>query len=121
MSDQTDGEMYHLLLKDTGVKLIVVNFRKYDVDTPSPSTRNEDIEEQKDVDKGCKNISDYVVHVDPNNLKDAPLGLADCITEAMTDYLKVRVEAQELAMERCRVQAQTIGSLRHSEAQVSHN
>ena len=108
MSGQTDKKVYHDLLSNTGVKLILVNFRKFSVeDTSSYIPGDKDVEEQKDVDRGCEEISDYVVHVDPGRLQEAPRRLANCIMTAMTNYLESRIETDGGPIERVAVSAQT--------------
>ena len=67
-----------------------------------PKTSDKDISDQNEIDEGCRRISDYVVHVDPNNLKEAPRRLADCIMEAMRDYLKTPVKAKAQDAKHCR-------------------
>ena len=119
MSGQTNIAIYHQLLKDTGVKLILVNFRKFSVETPSPGTSEKDISDQKGIDEGCRQISDYVVHVDPNNLKEAPRRLADRIMKAMRDYLgKSHVQEKTRNAKPVSMSAQTIGNLTLRDAEV---
>ena len=118
MSGQTDNAIYHHLLKDTGVKLILVNFRKFSVENPSPRTSDQDISDQKEIDEGCKQISDYVVHVDPNNLKEAPRRLANCIMKVMRKYLKNSLQAKAHEINPLSVSAQTVRGLKLHDAKV---
>ena len=119
MSGQTDKKVYHSLLSNTGVKLILVNFRKFSVeDTSSYIPGDKDVEVQKEVDRGCRDISDYVVHVDPGKLQEAPRRLANCIMTAMTDYLDYHKEANDGPIERVAVAAQTFGSLEAHSSEV---
>ena len=110
MSGQTDRAVYHDVLRDTGVKLILVNFRKFSVEGTSPTSGNKDIEEQKEVDRGCEEIADYFVHVDPGKLQEAPRRLADRIMQAMTDYLINHNEANAEPTAGVAVAAQTFES-----------
>ena len=118
MSGQSDKAIYHRLLTDTGVKLILVNFRKFSVETPSPGARDKDIRDQKEIDEGCQQIADYFVHVDPNNLKETPRRLADCIMKAMRDYLKIPLQTEEHDANPFSVSSQTVRTLKLCDAKV---
>ena len=119
MSGQTDKKVYHGILSNTGVKLILVNFRKFSVeDRSSYISGDKDVEEQNNIDRGCEEISDYVVHVDPGKLQEAPRRLADCIMTAMTDYLESHKEIDSGPIERVAIAAQTFGSLEARSSKV---
>ena len=116
ISGQTDKAEYNDLLKSTGVKLILVNFRKFSVE--DTTSGNEDVKAQKEVDHKCEEIFDYVVHVDPGKLQEAPRRLADRIMTAMTKYLESRMDANARPVERVAVAAQTFECLEAHRCEV---